>query len=472
MEKLIPNNILELIDSSEKDKITIYAQFLRCYRCNEFLPDPKSCNKCGYTICSKCKNCSHELSQSRHIKTLLDVLTFKCKFHSSGCKEISKYQDVRKHLEKCNYYKDYKDAYVQIKENAGPILLRSNSIEKPKDFLGNDYIFLSSDKIFNTSVDEYERNGIKCLSCSYVSSNKKDYINHCKESHINEVTEFSIGTMSNQFSKSYEETRKKFLDFSYYKVEENKKLAIDLLNKFFSSVNSKRNFISRGEKSLNSEDFKQGDSEYSNLLLEEEKLTKVKEELKKKYEELREISNNIIKQNDLRIKEELKSRKDELTMLEIAERWTREDLDCSFFVNEFGDKCASCGNDESKEKKFFCQGCREKYCIDKCAVKCKNCLKFICPSDGKKCKLCHKSNYCDTCQKKCFYTKCDNTFCPECYKKNEHQARNSNTNCKLFTCERDSVCDCLMTSLFCSKCEKRLCNKCLMNDKEHFSFLK
>ena len=70
------------------------------------------------------------------------------------------------------------------------------------------------------------------------------------------------------------------------------------------------------------------------------------------------------------------------------------------------------------------------------------------------------------------YSKCPNKFCPECYRKNEHQSRTSDKNCAFFTCddeEKNTVC--LMTTLYCSQCDKRLCNKCLMKDKEHHSFL-
>ena len=112
--------------------------------------------------------------------------------------------------------------------------------------------------------------------------------------------------------------------------------------------------------------------------------------------------------------------------------------------------------------------------MNKCAQKCKNssCNTYLCTQCSARCNLCNKKNYCEKCLKKCFYINCKNKFCPECYKKNEYQARESNKNCSIFTCDDEAHnVVCLMTTLYCPKCEKRMCNECLMKDKEHLKYM-
>lgn len=473
--KLNLSNLLDLLESTDREKISSYSNFLRCYKCQEYLLEPKNCIKCGYTICGDCKKCSHEVTQSRHIKALLDSLVLKCKYGSSGCDENIKYTDLKKHLESCKFFKGI---YSPNKENSQSSMARGNSFDKSKEITYNEFAFVSSDKLFNTSVDEYERDGVKCSKCSLITFNKIDYINHFKICFGEEAASLAnmnkIGLMDG-FQKSQEEACRKFLDFMYLKTEQNKNNAINYMENIFSELQSKREFIKNCEKILsqtNNENIMRDDKEYLMLITEEEELRRIREELNSRLQSLNNNNINFIKQSESKLKEEVKSRRDELMMLEVAEKWAREDLESSYFDTDFGEKCAQCGNEDSRKKKYFCQNCNEKYCIEDCAKKCKNCPKFICPKDGKKCKLCHNTNFCESCQKKCFYVKCENTFCPECYKRNEHQARSETTNCKLFTCEKDGTCDCLMTSIFCSKCEKRLCNNCLRKDKEHFPFIR
>jgi len=138
--------------------------------------------------------------------------------------------------------------------------------------------------------------------------------------------------------------------------------------------------------------------------------------------------------------------------------------------------CSKCGNKDEKIKKLCCQNCRKKYCENKCVSICKGIVcsqngVIVCPNCSIACGLCKKFSYCDNCKKNCFYNQCSNKFCFECFKKNEHQARNKNINCKFFTCEIDNKCDCLMTSLFCNKCEKRMCSNCASKHLNHFPFL-
>ena len=65
---------------------------------------------------------------------------------------------------------------------------------------------------------------------------------------------------------------------------------------------------------------------------------------------------------------------------------------------------------------------------------------------------------------KCFYEKCDNYFCPECYNRNKHQQRDKGESCNLVPCEICQRDMCIMTSILCSHCDKRICNNCFTNE--------
>jgi uncharacterized C2H2 Zn-finger protein len=528
-EKNLSSNVIDLIDPSDKSKIDEYLLVLKCHKCHEVKLEPKQCLSCGQNICDKCKTCNHQLTQSRHMKALLDTLTFKCKNHSKGCNNIVKYSDLKQHLSTCSYNikeeKIFDRAYTSSSNSSNLInsSLSLNSLNSSKNFnsslmpsnifndinksasqSNNDFSFLTSDKIFNTKINDYEgKIGVKCPKCEMAFFNRKEFISHFKNCHQDmsrsEISNFSIlpGTsdrsiissrinskeeilsipLIQDFYESHQSVQKKFGEFIFNKIEENKIISLKWLQKFENTLNSKKQNMTNYEIQIQkynsgSDDYLREDPELNAILEEESKLLEEKkilvEKFNKKLNDLIKLGEN----NEKLLKEELEKYRSELIILEIEEKWAREDLESTIFINDFGDKCTKCGNEEPAVKKYFCQNCRGKFCVDLCSKKCKSCDKFLCPKDGKECKLCHKITYCETCQKKCFYSGCNNAFCPECYKKNEHQARNSNTNCKFFTCEKDQICDCLMTSMFCGKCEKRLCNKCLHKDKEHFTFLK
>ena len=336
---------------------------------------------------------------------------------------------------------------------------------------------MSSDKIYNTKINDYEgKIGIKCTKCENSYSNKNDFITHFKNCAVGgnmhvENKDESLKT----FSQTHADIQAKFNDFVFDKINENKNLAQRQLINFATVLNNKKQGIINSEiliHKFNNDEFIKEDPELISIIEEETRLIEEKRILIEMYYKKCEDFLKTGEFNDSHLKEELDNFRNKLIMLEIEEKWAKEELESTLFINDYGEKCTTCENDQTGIKKYFCQNCRGKFCVDKCSKQCKTCTKFICPKDSKECKLCHKIIYCEACQKKCFYQGCTNTFCPECYKKNEHQARNSNTNCKFFTCERDQICDCLMTSMFCSKCEKRLCNNCLMKDKDHFPFLK
>jgi hypothetical protein len=519
-EKNLSSNVIDLIDSSDKNKIDEYLLVLKCHKCHEVKLEPKQCLSCGVNVCDKCKSCNHQLTQSRHIKSLLDTLIFKCKNHSKGCLTNVKYTELKTHLSSCNYNikeeKLFDRAYTSSRSSSNSELIQNknfNSSLMPSNIFASnksasqnssDFSFLTSDRIFNTKITDYEgKIGVKCSKCELIFSNKKEFITHFKYSHqdmsrseilnsslilsatdrsiissrINSREEILSLPSIQDFYKSHESVQQKFAEFIFNKIEENKIISLKWLQNFENNLNLKKqnliNYEIQIQKNISgNEDYLRDDPELKAILEEESKLLEEKKIIIEKYNQKHSDLIILAEENETKLKHELEKYRNDLIILEIEEKWTREDLESTVFINDFGDKCTKCSNEEPGVKKYFCQNCRGKFCVDRCSKKCKTCDKFLCPKDGKECKLCHKINYCETCQKKCFFSGCSNTFCPECYKKNEHQARNSNTNCKFFTCEKDQICDCLMTSMFCGKCEKRLCNKCLHKDKDHFTFLK
>jgi len=492
-EKLLSTNVLDLIESSEKYKIEEYFPYIKCIKCLEIALEPRQCLTCNYVFCQKCKICSHPLILSRHLKLILDNITFKCKFKKSGCDANIKYFELKQHYLNCKY-SNTEELSINSMTSTNPIKSyvinksSSDTLNFEKNFSSiNSSTFSSKAKtnseILRESVlftasnfkpENYEGNVfVRCEICGISFNNKEKFIEHYKNC-INIKKQDDI---LHNFSLSHSKLENKFLSYIQDKLTERKTTQMHKFTQFESLIDNTRSQIKEIETkitNLNKEENETDDSEYLEIIKKEDSLKELKlilnETLSKKIEEY----NKMLLENEKEIDITICERKNILLALELEEKWAKEELESSMFCSEFDDKCTICGNEDHIIKKYFCQSCRGKFCVDKCAKRCKatECNKFICPKEGNDCKLCHKLNYCDTCKRKCFFQGCLNTFCPECYKKNEHQARNSNINCKFFTCEKDQICDCLMTSLFCSKCEKRLCNKCLMNDKDHFAFLK
>jgi len=221
--------------------------------------------------------------------------------------------------------------------------------------------------------------------------------------------------------------------------------------------------------------------EYVRLENEEKELINKQKDLEAKL--MVAQKNYFDKKNDAEktLKNLVKDYKLKLQQYELEETWLKEEIS-SFnpgIINSVfsdSDTCSLCKNSNVVTKKYYCQDCRKRYCAGTCAKLCStsNCSKmnkYICPECVQKCGLCRKNIFCGDCKKPCYYTECKLIFCPECYKKNAHQARAPNNNCAFFTCEVDKTKACLMSSLFCVKCEKRLCNNCLFNDVDHFKTL-
>jgi hypothetical protein len=460
----LSSNIYELIDPADKIKIDEYLPFLRCYKCMDVMLEPKTCLTCNLNLCPKChkQTCSHPLSQSRHLKSILEGLSFKCR--NKGCDKTLKYFEIRPHLLTCTFsFNDRNDQKEQISKS---MVVLPDKKDSAVDINDN----LSRSMIFNNQNERLP----SCKYCNTPFQDRTKYLEHMKTC-IPQEPEKNVVELFRQKLTNLQTT---FGQYSTEKLKENITLTQKLLKEKSDIIEAKYNNMSSYEnilgKTKNDESLLD-DPEILLIKQQEERVKKEKADLQKSYQDKVNEYQQKLTVYESSFNEEIKQYKEKLASLEMEEKWLKEDMDSSLFITDSG-VCNTCGNNDTNVKKFFCQDCSCKYCINKCAKVCKNpyCSKtnkYICPRDSKACNLCRKFNYCEECKKRCFYQNCQNSFCPECFKKNEHQARNSNINCKFFTCERDQICDCLMTSIYCSKCEKRLCNRCLMNDIDHHPFL-
>jgi len=467
--------ITDLILDSERIKIDEYLPFLKCSNCFEYMLDPKYCMQCGRHICDTClkKTCNHPANISRHFKLILDNLTFSCKYSKYGCMEKIKFLDLKSHNQRCEYARSDSIQFLKLEKKKSSI------------YSLNDYVVRNDD-------ESYKANSfynLKCLKCNQIFPDKEHFVYHLSSCYEKKDDENS-NESKERLLKEFRENVNKYLDgnFNYWKqtnlewIENLKLVNLDFENSYEKNrgkindlVLSISNYLANGY--INS------DLEYVQLLELEKNLTEKKNELMKRQEEkVRELNE---KQSFLEnnIQNKIEQYKKSLNEIETQKLIICEELKKKGNFQIISDlsesslsNCSHCGNSDDKIKKLFCNNCRKKFCENKCVNICKGniCNQngiIVCPNCSSSCGLCRKYNYCDNCKRKCFYNLCNNRFCPECYKKNEHQARNPNINCKFFTCEIDNRCDCLMTSLFCNKCEKRMCSNCSIKHTNHFPFL-
>lgn len=459
--KVLSNNILDLILPQELGIIENYIPYLQCFKCRDVMTDPKTCNSCNVNVCTQCKSCRHELGQSRYINILLDSILFTCKYNCGSPK--IKYSELKTHLAKC------KPASSEFNQESKSTQSLSEAIIPNPFSLRTDHDFLIK------PIEGICK--VKCPNCNQVFSTKDEYTAHfkCCDDQIKKNQDPFI--LIQVFVKNHQEIFSRFRFLMKEKIKENHTIAIQHLNKLTSNLHDKSEGISNRHKKifkLNSGQSLDEDEELLQLIEQENKLIEYKAKLLTEFKFKQNELKSLMEQKEKQVTQEISEYRDLLTTLETEERWAKETLEGAILISDCKEKCSKCGNEDLNTKKYLCLLCRDKFCLDKCIKQCKNinCNKYLCLRDAVDCKLCRKVNYCEDCLKKCFYQGCSNKFCPECYKKNEHQTRNSNINCKFFTCENDQESDCLMTSLFCGKCEKRLCNRCLMNDKDHWQFYK
>lgn len=500
-----PNaNIDSLINPLEKYKIEEYLIYLKCSKCLDLMLEPKTCITCSKVLCSKChkSNCNHPLITSRHIKSILENMYFKCKYNKDGCIATMNYLGLKRHAEACEFFKKNERSMDMVNRS---IALNNTTEEKPKSSI-KELAPVSISQKMNYSPANIS------FSCEcgekFNTSNsdcKKIYLNHKREcmllktnnnqeENVNKLDAKSKKCLVDDFLENLKRVKETYIEVSSQKDKfyiDQLKNNIEILNKNF---NDKSDKISNMETELNNhlqipnhnkckvpDKILKNDDEYQRLESQKAKLTSAKEKLEQEY--LR-LTNNALElqqkgENDLNKLAEIYRR--QLYQYDLEEQWIKEEIanyNPELLYSAFlgGDGCSKCHDGNPKQKKFFCQECRKRYCAGKCAKVCKTpaCLKiskFICPMCYPPCGLCRRNQYCDTCRVRCFYENCKNRFCPECFKRNSHQSREKNIDCKFFSCERCSACDCLMSYLFCQKCDKRLCNNCVFTEKKHFPFL-
>lgn len=468
--------------------------YIKCIKCTEIMTEPKMCLSCNKNLCNKChkSTCNHELIMSRHLKTVLKSMKFKCR----GCKSEEEYDyfSLSKHAESCFFFKNLMKEKIKEKSNEKHEKDEGNLNIKVKEYSFKEKIIenmskikeivCSCGKIFDDNEnnnfnkkEEYKKHKYECLI-----NTSDTYKNDCllKDKLIEEFTK-NIETVQNRLYSLYSNKNNDMINSilndldSFSKLIEQKKEEI---------VNKENDILKYSKELLLNKDYIpssiiEENIEYNRLIQEENKLKQENQRLELEYER---IKNEFLLEkieNDKELNELYSTFKGNIMNLEIEESILKEEIsntDHSILNNVLteNDVCSLCKSTNSKTEKFYCYLCCKRYCINICAKhcsssNCSNLNKLICPLCTPKCGLCRKNVFCEDCKMKCFYLKCKNTFCPDCFSKNSYRKRESNVNCNVVNCENDNNKPCIMTSLYCVKCNKRLCNDCLFNDKDHFS---
>lgn len=520
-------NMSDLISIDDLQKLKDIEVYIKCSSCKKILVEPKMCISCSKNLCNKCHkiNCNHELIISRHLKSILEHIHFKCKF----CEDPVSYDYFKlpKHLDNCKYF----ISYMNAKRNQD-MFLENSLVKKDNELLDllskselnvnvSKYLFLNESSgisfkqtnLGKATIEEKQEKFLSDFSCEcgekffikennnkdVIQSVKENYLQHkkkCKESKnanliqkeesVEKVKEKLVNdfmgkvkTMQNNFFQVSKLKNNDFLlkiekEFNFF--ENTIEIREKNIEEYENEINEKYNQIRSYKHNEVPEEILLKNTEYAKLKLEKEDLLnriktseKILNDNVNKYSELKEKS-------DVELKLIASEYNKKLYQLELEENWLKELIQpysSNIISSIYSDSCSSCKNSDVKLKKYQCHDCKKRFCAGVCAKICSssNCSKknvYICPECTVKCGLCRKNKYCSDCKNKCFYSECKNKFCPDCYKKNSHQQRNGVNPCNFFTCDVHKEKCCLMTTIFCGKCERRLCNTCIFNDKEHF----
>lgn len=480
--------INQLLSESDFVKVERYIPYITCNICNRLLSTPKYCLICKCNYCDGCI-CKHtnSIKLLRHEAELMSVLLINCKYNCGVPSfPISK---LYEHIESCKCKEKFKEKNNddEVNQSSNPHLI--NDIKGENYVLGGlDEYFeeiafniqeldsLSFDNIIKNEINQDNTNK-KCSICNEVFNNSDLYskhLNNCLEKNQKEVSTQEMDETLEKYKDKINlihENRIKIFSLIYMNEIENIQSEIDML--FKEIVEKKKDLIELTEllnkPEIMTEEYYKSDNDISALIEEEKSLFNKKHELINLYKS----KSQLIPEKINNYKNEITNQNQNLLLDYIS--LNNESEVFNNILNNSNNRDTSCQKCKANEKeKIRCKTCLEYYCKDICISKCKNeeCNSYICLKCSPKCNLCNLQKYCEQCLKRCFYSKCPNKFCPECYRKNEHQSRTSDKNCAFFTCddeEKNTVC--LMTTLYCSQCDKRLCNKCLMKDKEHHSFL-
>lgn len=469
------------------------CSYVRCKRCRDFLGEPLYCITCNSTVCKKChKNCGGSLHVSRHLRTILEDIRFKCKFDFNGCKKELNYFDLGDHISKCPKKTD--EVYLQ-NNNGNSSSVNYKFYDENFDMQSNPFFF-DAEKMATQSRQFENKKKLYCDVCEKSEFDEiLDLIEHkrtkCKEENISKKF---VRVEPEKLNKDYLDARQNYFSMLYSIGQSNLEILLNFFGNYNEEYNKKKQKIlelleleSISKKNIidnDVEDLLQNDEEYKKIemetkILRENKL-KLEQKLDEKLDEIQDFKNDSKKMFQDK----------HLTLNKKLEDLTNLEMNLNLLISEIqpgivsdnnltnSTNCGNCGNNKPEIKKIICEECKtfycENVCISYCASEaCKNKKTVVCKTHTKTCGLCDRANYCEVCLKHCYYKNCQNRFCISCYRRNEHQARNPEFNCKFFTCEKCQISDCIMTSLFCQRCEQRLCKKCVKKDNpDHFPFLK
>ena len=485
-------NLLIIVDCLTKDdinKIEKYLSYITCENCHNIMLVPKYCSICDKKFCANCKKCPHNNHKNlRHEAELIENIKVKCKFNCGA--EPFPLSTILDHISKCPKKEMFFNIDKEVDRNSSNTMNSQSEKKtdkkiiteefKEEDFNLEEFEDFSFENIIKEEIKKYKNNKNKTSKCSLCKTEFKDIAEYTK--HLNEcIKKNKIECNLSQLEKSFDIYREKLNKTYENNINILAKVYNDEIEKSHNEMENLLKQIEEKKKELNdltqeinnpsilSEDYYKSDKEIQELLKEQEEL------LYKRNEQIK-----LYKSKCSQIKNEIRSNKSKLisdnkSLIENYMSLSEESDNLYTLISLSATKesqCALCRDEKSE--KYFCAICRKKYCVNKCAQKCKNssCNTYLCTQCSACCNLCNKKKYCEKCLKKCFYINCKNKFCPECYKKNEYQARESNKNCSIFTCDDEAHnVVCLMTTLYCPKCEKRMCNECLMKDKEHLKYM-
>jgi len=111
------------------------SSYVRCKICKLFLEEPLYCITCNSTVCKNChKKCNSNLHSSRHIKTILENIKFKCSYDFNGCNKELDYMELIQHIQICN-----KKTNEKFPKNIFQNLNNNNNIDKNYKFSEEDF---------------------------------------------------------------------------------------------------------------------------------------------------------------------------------------------------------------------------------------------------------------------------------------------------------------------------------------------
>lgn len=264
-EQNLSSNMNDLIDPSDKYKLEEYISFLKCHKCSDIMAEPKSCPTCEKILCSKCKMevCAHTLMQSRHLKSLLENINFKCKFNQEGCQENLKYFDIRSHIITCKYAiqqklivnknNNFLNNQSSLPFNASCPIAGPN---RNKSFFIDTPLFPENSKVYNFRALSSTYEGkvhIKCSKCDNTFLTKNDFTIHLKlcdlienlggqNENQNEESnrQNEINKLNEEFYQKFERVKNRFITFQNEKKSEYYKTFTNKINSFLANLNEKK----------------------------------------------------------------------------------------------------------------------------------------------------------------------------------------------------------------------------------------